>query len=442
MSGFWRKSVAVLTLAVSLLSSASVAADEAFEQPPLELDAALIVPDELMVGEGYKIDALVVNDGYSNTYRLITDWGDVEAISDYRLRARIQEVQAMVVLDSMSRAGVFGDALKAGVLAPIEGAKALVTAPIETTTGAVKGLGRWFGNVARSITSDDPHQEGALSSAAGWASTKRAFAVELGVDPHTDWEPLQQGLVSVSRAAFAGGITVGVAMGMATEDTALELPVLLLSMTNDMNQVLIDNAPELLTEINQKKLLEMGIGEEIVDTFLRNYSYTPLEKLLLVEALNRMSGAAGREIFLAQAAAAPDKIVARYFQQRAEMIANYHTQVAETDVVEIADLPIQQTRDGRLIGVFPIDYLAWTADASVIAGVASEFIAQSAEIESGEFWFEGSVSQIARAGLEAQGWTVKERVGLLTGESLQALEGSEPGTVSPAVRGAVMVAPN
>ena len=63
MSGLWRKSVAVLTLAVSLLSSASVAADEAFEQPPLELDAALIVPDELMVGEGYKIDALVVNDG-------------------------------------------------------------------------------------------------------------------------------------------------------------------------------------------------------------------------------------------------------------------------------------------------------------------------------------------------------------------------------------------
>jgi hypothetical protein len=62
--------------------------------------------------------------------------------------------------------------------------------------------------------------------------------------------------------------------------------------------------------------------------------------------------------------------------------------------------------------------------------------------ECGEFWFEGSVSQSACAGLEAQGWTVKERVGLLTGESLQALEGSEPGTVSPVVRGAATVVPN
>ena len=52
------------------------------------------------------------------------------------------------------------------------------------------------------------------------------------------------------------------------------------------------------------------------------------------------------------------------------------------------------------------------------------------------------MSQTALAGLEALGWTVKERVGLLTGESLQALEGSEPGTVSPAVRGAATVVPN
>ncbi|MEE9211931.1 MAG: hypothetical protein V3U29_04680, partial [Phycisphaeraceae bacterium] len=301
MNGRTGKPFAVLSFVVWALLPATTLAAESFEQPPLELNAALIVPDELMVGQSYRIDALVVNDGYSNTYVLTTDWGEVQAISDYRLRARIQEAEALLVLDSMSRVGVFGDALKAGVLAPIEGAVALVTAPIETTTGAVKGIGRWFGNVARSVGSGDPYQEGALSSAAGWAATKRAFAVELGVDPYTDWEPLQQALVSVGRAAFAGGITVGVAMGMATEGTQLELPILLLSMTNDMNQLLIDNPPALLTKINEKKLLEMGIDEEIVGGFLRNYNYTPMEKLQLVEALNRMSGAAGREIFLAQA---------------------------------------------------------------------------------------------------------------------------------------------
>jgi len=435
------KHFAVLTLAALLLSPVGAIADGAFEEPPLELNAALIVPDNLIVGESYRIDPLVVNDGYSNTYTLITDWGKVQAISDYRLRARIQEAEALLLLDSMSRAGVFGDALKAGVLSPFEGAVALIKAPIETTTGAIKGIGRWFGNVARSVTSSDPYQEGAISAAVGWAGTKRAFAVELGVDPYTDWEPLQQALTSVGRAAFAGGMAVGVAMGMATEGTQLEMPVMLLSTTNDMNHMLADNPPASLTKINKGKLEEMGIDNEIIEAFLRNYNYTPKEKLLLVDALDRMSGAEGRETFLTQAAAVPDEVVARYFQQSAVMMANYHTRVAETDVVEIFELAVQKTRDGRLISVFPIDYLSWSADASAIAVSVSEHVAQSDEIDAGEFWFEGSVSQRARDELEALGWTVKERVGLLTGEALQTTD-LEPGTPSPVVRGGAAVIAN
>lgn len=437
-----RTAFAIITFALSVALPCSVNADDSFEEPPIQLNAALIVPDQLMVGEGYKIDPLVSNDGFSNTYTLVTDWGQAPAISDYRLRVRIQEIQALIILDSMSRAGVFGDAMLGGLKAPVDGAVALAKAPVETTKGAVKGMGRWVSNVARSISSDDPHQEGALSSVAGWAATKRGFALELGVDPYTDWEPLQEALVSVGRAAFAGGLTVSVAMGMATEGTVLEVPLLVVGLSNDMNQVLLDNPPERLSDINREKLLAMGADDEIVDAFLSNYNYSPMEKSLLVDALDRMKGVAGRDIFAAKATGAPDKIVARYFQQQAMMMANLHSQGIETDIIEIAELPIQKTPDGRLIGVFPIDYLTWTPETATISGAASEFIAQTDEIKSGEFWFEGSVSQQARGSLEALGWTVKERVGLLTGESLQALEGGDGGTVSPAVRGATTVIPN
>ena len=58
-----------------------------------------------------------VNDGYVTTYTLETEWGELKAVSDYRLRARIQEAKALKTLDEMSRAGVFGDALVEGVLA-------------------------------------------------------------------------------------------------------------------------------------------------------------------------------------------------------------------------------------------------------------------------------------------------------------------------------------
>ena len=104
--------------------AAAIAATEYIE-PPLELNAALILTDDLMVGPGFKMDPVAINDGFSNTYTLTTDVGQVQAVSDYQLRRQIQEVRALRALDEMSRAGVFGDAMKEGVIAPLRGAKSL-----------------------------------------------------------------------------------------------------------------------------------------------------------------------------------------------------------------------------------------------------------------------------------------------------------------------------
>ncbi len=406
---------AVMMAAFVCHSPAAAEEIPAFVQPPVRLNASLVVPDGKMVGKGYKIDPEALNDGYSNTYTLITEIGEVKAVSDYQLARQIQEINALIILDEMSRAGVFGDAMKEGVLAPFRGAKALVTAPVETTTGAIKGIGRWMGNIGRAVTSDDPHQEGGISAAVGWAGTKRAFALELGVDPYTDWEPLKKGLTSVARAAFAGGITVGVAMGAVTEGTTLGTLIMVTSLTGDMNAILLDNPPEGLTKINREKLVNMGVSEKIIDPFLRNYNYTPFEKTLLVEALKQMDGAKGRDLFVAEATAAPDRVVARYMQQRAEMMVNYHKKTMATDIVKINSYTWQVNRKGTLVGLFPIDYLAWTAETSQIAaGVEKDPKAKTREL-----WLEGSASPESNKALTARGWTIKERVGLLTGEPLQ-----------------------
>ena len=409
--------LAALILLGGISLTAAAAGAAGFEKAPQTLKAATFVPPKLISGEGYRIGPTAETDGYINTYTLITDWGRIEAVGDYRLQVRLQEVRALRTLDSMSRAGQFGEGLKNGVLAPIEGAYNLLTSPIETTGGAIKGVGLWFGNIARSITSDDPNQEGALSAAAGWAGTKRAFAVELGVDPYTDWEPLQDALVSVARAAFAGGITASVATTVATQDTVAEAPVLGLGLSQQMNELLVDNPPERLTEINRETLQKMGIGDAVATAFLRNYNYSPKEKLQLVDSLNSMLGAKGRELFVTQAAGAPDKAMARYFQQRAGMMAIFHNRIATSDIVEVGQLPMQKTADGRLVGVFPIDYLLWSAEAAAISRQVRKGAAGMAEVKSGELWFEGRVSPQARVGLEALGWSVKEDAGLLITEA-------------------------
>ncbi len=412
------KTIIGLTAAVTFFTYGLTAASEkkpAYEKPPLELNAALILPDGKMEGKGYKIDKLALNDGYSNTYTLETEVGKVDAVSDYQLARQIQEVRALLILDEMSRTGVFGEGMKNGLMAPLKAGKALVTDPVATTKGAIKGVGRWMGNIGRAITSDDPYQEGGVSAAVGWAGAKRAYALKLGVDPYTDWKPLQEGLTSVARAAFAGGITVGVAMGKLTEGTTVGTVTTVLSLTGDMNKILLDNPPEGLTKINREKLVHMNIPEEIIDPFLVNYNYTPMEKTLLVESLKRMDGAQGRDIFLAEAGAAPDREVARYMQQRAEMMANYHTKTMATDIIKIDKTLWQINRDGTLLGIVPIDYLAWTTGASRIAASAEK----SPQAKQREIWLEGSASPASNKALTARGWKVKERVGLLTGDPLQ-----------------------
>jgi hypothetical protein len=249
----------------------------------------------------------------------------------------------------------------------------------------------------------------------GWAGAKRAYALKLGVDPYTDWEPLQEGLTSVARAAFAGGITVGAAMSAVTKGTTVGTVTNVLSLTGDMNKILLDNPPEGLTKINHKKLGNMNIPEKIIDPFLANYNYTPMEKTLLVESLKRMDGSKGRDIFLSEAASAPDREVARYMQQRAEMMANYHSKTMGTDIIKIDKTVWQLNRKGTLLGIFPIDYLFWTADVSKIAAAAEK----SPKSKNREIWLEGSASPASNKALTDRGWKVKERVGLITGNSLQ-----------------------
>jgi hypothetical protein len=410
----WRPlQTVVLVLSLSFGGTA-IAQDIPVVEPPLDVKAAQFVPNDLMAGANHKVQPTAVNDGFVNTYDLSTEWGDVKASSDYRLRVRIQEANALKALDDMSRAGIFGDALVNGALAPVEAAVDLVTSPVDTISGAAEGVGRWFGNMADSITSDDPHQEGAVSAAVGWAQTKRAFAVELGVDPYTDWEPLQEALASVARAAFAGGITAKAAMGMATEGTALELPVLALGLTSTMKKKLVDNPPERLAELHREDLAGLGISEAAIEPFLDNHHYSPMEKLQFVEALTRMKGTEGLEILVVHASSAPDKLVARFMQQQAEMVAKF-VEKSPSSVLLAKKMPLLKTQDGRVVGIFPLDYVIWTQRLATIMQDLTPQIDGEAEASGREMWFEGVVSPETREGMKVNGWTVKEKTQLLIG---------------------------
>ena len=132
---------------------------------------------------------------------------------------------------------------------------------VNAAAGLIKGLGRCLGNIGRAKTRDDPYWEGGFSATVGGVGTKQAYALKLCVAFYTDWEPLKDSLTSVSRAAFAGGFTVGVAMGTVTESTTVVAETTVLSLSGNMDKIELDDPPESLTKTNRDNLIDMGIPE-------------------------------------------------------------------------------------------------------------------------------------------------------------------------------------
>ena len=419
------------------LSAPAFAADAPHQAVPKTLTASQILPKGMLRGEGFSVREKVSNDGLMNTYVVKSEYGESTVVGDDHLRARIQEIRATKAIEELAGSKAFGDAAKGAVTGSVEGGKALVTAPVETTKGAVKGMGRWIGNVGRSVTSRDPHQENVLSTALGYDAAKRGYALEFGVDPYTDFEPFQKQLSRVARADAAGGLITSLAMDVATEGTMAGTVVTVTSLAA-MKDVLQDNPPGTLARINKKKLQDMGLPDHQIDAFLKNYNYTPTQATLLVEALKRMGNVKGREIFIAHASAAPDKPMARSWQQTAEMMANYVAQKEPADIISVGDYPWLRTRKGVVLALLPADYMLWTGELDEAERGAAADIAALSGVSRQEVWAEGTVDPDARRSLEGRGWQVRDNVKLASRED-KTVE-VQPIT-SPGARGAAKVAP-
>lgn len=312
-------------------------------------------------------------------------------------------------MEELKKTQVFKNALKETAKGPLRTAKGLVTAPVKTVTGTVTGIGRWFSDVGRAVVSSDPHQEGAVKTAIGYAAAKRNFAYEFGVDPYSSFKPLEEELNHIAWTATGGGLTVKVAFA-AIKDT----PGTVVKATGTaagMKKLVRDNSPAQLDKINKKKLKAMGVLDNLSEKFLKNPHYNPQEKTLLVGALDSMKGVPGREVFIKQASLAKEESVARFMRLRAEMMANYRTHVSPLSrVVDVNGVALLQTKDGTIIGMFPLDYVAWTSALMQKESVTSASIKKLYGNVDKELWISGKFNRLAADVLQARGWKVKDNV--------------------------------
>jgi hypothetical protein len=405
-----RSVVLCMTVVLALCGSLFVsdAISEEYQRAPLLLQASDVLPQEMIVGSNYTIRATVISDGLINTYDLDTIYGPVRVESTALLLKRIGELRALAQIEQMKKSDAYVNAFKQVATGPIKTAEGLVTDPAGTVTNVVSGIGQLFSNVGSAVTSDSAYKGNVLNSASGQAAYKRQYAAQFGVDPYTNYEPLQKALTDLSWAAAAGGLTVKAAF-MAIPGGAGAV-VGATGSADSLTNILSDKTPPEIAIINQSALSAMGIPDASIQAFMYNNYYDPYEQTLLVNALAAMTGVADRGIYIDKAAGAFELPVAVFLRTRAQLISLYAARTRSVlRFVDANGIPVIQTKDGKIVAIFPLDYVAWTPNFAKKAESVAAAIKQMPGVSKKELWVTGIVNPIARKALEAKGWKVEER---------------------------------
>lgn len=400
---------AAVVLALAAMRPAAAPA-QTTENPP-SFNAAKI-RGITRVGTNYTIETPVRSDGMLRVYVLATPYGKFTVRGDAMLRMRTNELKALAQLEKVSESDAFGQALVKAGLNPLKYTGQLIVNPLGTIENTLGGVDAMFKRFHAGMAHAGKTRDNEMESLLGVTDERRALATAYGVDPYTDFPPLDAKLKQMSQAAAAGGLVVTGAL-MAVPGA----PGLIISNLSTVTKIsdvrLADvarqyTAPQ-LREHNQRRLIEMGVDEGLADRLLSNRNYTPLDITVIVAALHHMPQVQGREIFVERAAVAPDRSIAYFARIHAElMIAAYQRRPDFVRFVALGGFPFLVTRDNRALTVAPIDALAWTT------GTAPRLTEAFADrkrmgLRSGELRITGEATAMAERHIKASGWAVYER---------------------------------
>src|SRR5262249_57895969 len=96
------------------------------------------------------------------------------------------------------------------------------------------------------------------------------------------------------------------------------------SLAKSFNNILGTEPPSRIRNINEEKLQQMRVSDEVAKQFLDSPTYTPRQSLLLVDALSRLGTATGRDAFLKASLVADDEVEANFFINIAQILRGYH----------------------------------------------------------------------------------------------------------------------
>jgi hypothetical protein len=245
------------------------------------------------------------------------------------------------------------------------------------------------------------------------SSFKREIAAQLGVDAYSSNKVLQKNLNSVAWAATAGDWAFSAAMLPAGVGGSV---VSNMRLTNSIKNVLQQEPPARLRQINNEKFEKMGIPEDLRKRYLDHPAFTPRHDTIIAANLELLEGVAGRDAFLNVAVTAEDEEGANIYMAMAQMLGGYHETVARlTGISVVGRFTVAQTQAGQALIALPLDRLIWTQRADQVSNQLKT--THKAPGFNGKFdlWATGTLSSPARKQLELGGFKLTENAGQRVG---------------------------
>jgi hypothetical protein len=392
-----------LVLAANL-ALAGIAAAAEFEQPPLEDPASVLGPRA--AGPNFRVASPVQGDGLLRIYDIETPFGRLRAEGDAMLQIRLDELKAITSLQQLEGSEQFADSLKAAAAKPLEFVGDAIDDPAGAVKGTISGAGRLFKRAASGVRNIGKGQDNVAASLLGVSAAKRQIAVELGVDPYTDFRPLADQLERVARASALGGLTVKGVFALIPGGAGAVVSTV--STASSVTDLVKSRTPSELRDINRARLVDLGVDGQTVDLFLDNRTYTPTDQTIFAKALSDLRAVGHLELFVARAAAAGTRDLAIFQRRRAELLSHYNATVFPLrEFVVVAGIPLTSRQDGRIAFIFPFDLVVWTD----MNGGLVEALAGEPELASGaEVAITGAATPLARSQFQRLGWSLLEGV--------------------------------
>ena len=355
-------------------------------------------------GANYTVDPIVRSDGVMRHFDVATSYGKFTFDGVEFAILRLHELDAVAALEKMSQSDAFGKAFGRAVLGPIKFGADLVSKPADTVERSFNGISNMFDRIGAGLANNSAGRDTLLDSLLGVSDTQRELAVELDVDPYTDFPPLAQRLREMAGAMAGGGLPVRA--GLAFVPGGIGIAVSSVATVSSAKDALRDKtAAQVIAEV-RSILLTLDVPPETTERLVENRNFTPADLLIMARALKQLN-AANTAVFVDHAVEASSRSAAFYQRRRAQILAANSVELGGlASFITVGGQPINITSNGKIVAAFMSDDIAWTELQQRTFSTATAELRRKNMSSALVLATDGAVTHLAAAEIGRLGWKI------------------------------------